>query len=413
MKELGLSATETGILYGVMPFIGFFTRPLIGAFADKIRQHKAVLIVCLLAMGLFYGLLLVTPNNSADCTEQLQNLFKCIVNETRVTGCEPSLNISGTKSTERNFCKIRFACPGNITNMGGKANKLACKDNVLHCDWTCSHNKTSYDCNILPERQLFSKTFFIFFVIYLFANIAFSSIYSLTDAMVYDILGKKRQLWGRQRLWGTIGFALFAMVSTFTMDMRSNENGDSNTDYSASFYIFIGLCITSAIITLQLKISESLQCKHLLKNVTQLFCYPELVVFMIVITFIGIFFAVIQGFVFWYLKDLGSTQLTLGLCLLTNSVAEVVMFALGGKIIKLIGHTACLYLALAGFAVRFLSFSFISNVWIAPPVELLHGVCFGLMYDAATEYASIISPKGMSATVQGLIGGLYFGFGKF
>ena len=43
----------------------------------------------------------------------------------------------------------------------------------------------------------------------------------------------------------------------------------------------------------------------------------------------------------------------------------------------------------------------------------LHGVCFWLMYAAACAYASIISPAGMSATVQGLIGGLHFGFGKF
>ena len=408
MKELGLSSTETGIIYGVVPFIAFCTRPLIGAFADKIRHHKAVLITCFLAMGLFYGLLLFAPRSTIDCNAQRQSISEHTANTTSSSGCWFIGNVSFNSSNEKT-CAITIHCVENATVVTKRTFDIKCSDGLLFQCIEKNGKKETYECIMVNE--LFGRTFVIFIIIYLFAYIPFSSVYSLMDAIAYDILGIKRDLWGRQRLWGTVGFASFALVSSVVMDMRSNDSSNSRVDYSASFYIFVGLCISSAIVTSRLTVSESLHCKHLIRNVTHLLRYPEIVAFMVVITFIGIFFAVIQGFTFWYLQDLGSTQLILGLCLVTNCIAEVTMFAFAGKIIKLIGHAACLYIALFAFALRLMCFSVLTNVWQAPILELTHGVCFGLMYDAATEYASIISPKGMSATVQGVIGGLYFGFG--
>ena len=441
MKELGISPTEMGILYGLMPFISFFTRPLFGALADKIRKHKIVLEICFLSMALFYGLLLVTPckPTASDCNSQVQRLSECVLNKTYKTFCKTNISEATTLGT--NICKISIVCQrdlnmyhkeesfGNLestneskigdlkqngTYLSDETSDFACgEENHFHCDSSSTSSPSNLIIHCIEEETNFGKTFVVFFIIYLFANISFSPIYNLVDAMAYDILGNKRDLWGRQRLWGTAGFALFAMISSFIVDMRNKDTQTSRVDYSVSFFIFIGLCVISAVVTSRLPLSESVQCKHFVKNIAKLLHYPQIMAFMIVITFIGIFFAVIQGFLFWYLRDIGSTQLNLGLCLLSNCIAEIIMFAVAGKIIKLVGHAACLYAALTAFAVRFISFSFLSNPWFAPLIEILHGLSFGLMYDAATEYASIISPAGMTATVQGLIGGLYFGFGKF
>ena len=418
MKELGLSSTETGIIYGMVPFISFFTRPLIGAFADKIRHHQAVLIACFLAMGIFYGLLLVTPTQTANCATQRQSISEHVSNLSISTRCRLVENDS-SNSSDGSSCTVTLQCeqPSSVSANGsfeakGATMEFHCKDGFEYHCMKVNDTDEIYTCKLINEP--FGRTFLIFIVIYLFACIPFSSIYSLMDAIAYDILGlSKRHLWGRQRLWGTVGYAIFALISSVVMDMRHDFSSNSDIDYSGSFYIFIALCVISAIVTSRLTVSESLHCKHLIKNVTSLLKYPEIVAFMIVIIFIGVFFAVVQGFVFWYLQELGCSQLILGLCLFTNCVAEVTMFALGGKIIKTIGHAACLYIALFAYAVRLLGFSILSNVWQAPVIELTHGLCFGLMYDAATEYASIISPKGMSATVQGVIGGLYFAFGEY
>jgi hypothetical protein len=58
-------------------------------------------------------------------------------------------------------------------------------------------------------------------------------------------------------------------------------------------------------------------------------------------------------------------------------------------------------------------FTMVTNAWFVLPIELLHGLTFGLMWAAATSYGSIITPPGMSGTIQGLISGVHFGFGNY
>jgi hypothetical protein len=73
----------------------------------------------------------------------------------------------------------------------------------------------------------------------------------------------------------------------------------------------------------------------------------------------------------------------------------------------------CLYIAFVAYTVRFIGYSFLTNAWFVLPIELLHGLTFGLMWAAATSYGSIITPPGMSGTIQGLISGVHFGFGNY
>ena len=504
MKQLGLSSTEAGIIYGVMPFISFFTRPLFGAIADKTRHHKVVLICCTLMTGLLYGLLLVTPGKSTTNEWKLRVVthLECNTQDSYISDCDMDVSGNSSEISSGDLCELSLTkftslkpyndsttsvpceahcslalisspsltmcftneagsyfnvedCPqlwnssltkpellfiisdltsvikNEVTGQGRIYNGQVCRNydlkNVSYMDqnfWqaTCS-SEALFDCFIKCESKYhqdciavsppkLSRTFWIFFVIFLFCNIFFSPVLSLVDAVAYDTLGEKRGRWGRQRMWGTVGFAIFAITSTFIMDMLSKRNPGKDINYSVSFYIFVGLCVISAVIAYFLQISESLQCRQMFQNITKLFCYPEIVVFMIIMTFFGIFNSVTEAFLFWYLQDLGSSQVTLGFCLVCNCVLEGIMLFSAGKIIKLIGHIPCLYIALFAWFIRFLSYSFLTNAWYVLPVELLHGVCFGLMYASASAYASIISPKGMTATVQGLIGGLYFGFGK-
>ncbi|KAL3880671.1 hypothetical protein ACJMK2_032893 [Sinanodonta woodiana] len=500
MKQLGLSSTETGIIYGVMPFLSFFVRPLFGAVADKFHKHKLILCLCCILTGLFYGLLLVTPTKGRgdseqhltspvqfqcnpvdsflrECTRSMGNssdaLKKCPMsilddiwlyennNNTKEMACSincknkfslaPNLRICFTNSTDQfddyacktslnssrsgqffTFSVKNIEVPFNYI-IGGKtvADGVECKDfnlkNVIYkenrfyqilcneealldCTVHCDHIKEMKPECSLHANTVLSTTFWVFLVIYLLANIVSSPAFSLMDAFAYDILGERRGLWGRQRLWGTIGFALFAVTSTFIMDHLSKTT--THIDYSLSFYIFIGLMICAAVTSFFLEVSENLVVQQMFKNMSRLLKYPNVIVFLIILTCFGINNAVIEVFLFWYLKDMGSTQLNLGLCLVANCSVEVVMLFFAGDIIKKVGQTKCLYLALAAFAIRFFAHSFITNPWYALPIETLHGITFGLMYAAASSYGSVIAPPGMSATVQGLVGGVYFGLGK-
>ncbi|XP_052791562.1 major facilitator superfamily domain-containing protein 6-like [Mya arenaria] len=391
MRQLGLSATETGIIYGVMPFVAFFVRPLIGVLSDKIQNHKAVLIVCVLLTGVLYNLLLLTPtkqthDNSAhaitvhmQCSHDDSFIRDCMVAH---GGCE-----IGFKQAldANNFTEISKTC-------------------VFQCSVERDSIKAGSTCFTADVGTLSGVTCGSV------VNIAISPVKNLIAAIAYDILGEKRGSWGRQRLWGTVGYIIFAVASTFVMDAISQNT--NNVDYSVSFYIFLALLISSCVVGYFLKLSENIHCGQLFKNILGLLKYPKVVVFLIAMACYGIMNGVIEAFLFWYLIMLGASQKILGLCLVFQCVPEIIMLQFAGKIIKRIGHMSCLHIACFGYAIRFFCYSIIPGPWYVLPVELLHCLTFALMYAAASSFASEISPEGMSATAQGLVGGLYFGFGK-
>lgn len=103
----------------------------------------------------------------------------------------------------------------------------------------------------------FDLTFASFFIIFLMANIMFAPVFPILDAAVYEILEDNRHDWGKQRMWGTFGFALFAVTSTFTMFLQQRTGRE--VDYTISFYVFLPLCIIAAIIANFLTISTNVR----------------------------------------------------------------------------------------------------------------------------------------------------------
>ena len=497
MQQLGLSSTEAGVIYGVMPFVAFCVRPLFGAIADKLQKHKLVLIVSVMLTGISYTLLLVTPakpkpermafSMDLHCGELDSFLRDCDTAGTVAAGtCDSSMKtvldhmksyvqVENSSQLMQNNCQFscrnRFASLHSasvcFTNNVGTIDQSYCNtqvtmnssDSVLTFSKDLNDmvnnekiqgNKTGEDetcmdydiknvtlsnntwwqllcdtdaqflCTIKCDNVILnscvskddsmSKTFWIFFFIFFVCNVVFAPVISLVDAIAYDILKDKRGKWGRQRLWGTVGFIIFAITSTFIMDQLSNDK--LSVDYSASFYIFLGLTIITCIVTYFLDFSEDIQCGQMFMNMMNLLKYPKIILFLVVVSCFGAMNGVIEAFLFWYLKMLGSENITLGLCLVLNCVPEVIVFMFSGKIIKKIGHVPCLLISCLAYAIRFFYYSAIPSAWYVLPVEVLHSLTFALMYAAASSYASIITPEGMSATVQGLLGGFHFGFGE-
>jgi ABC-type proline/glycine betaine transport system permease subunit len=64
---------------------------------------------------------------------------------------------------------------------------------------------------------------------------------------------------------------------------------------------------------------------NIVKNMCQLMAVPRVAVFLIVVTYMGMTMGTIQGFLFWYLTDLGASPLLFALCLVANCASEVSM----------------------------------------------------------------------------------------
>lgn len=82
---------------------------------------------------------------------------------------------------------------------------------------------------------------------------------------------------------------------------------------------------------------------------------------------------------------------------------EVPAFTLQGAVLRRVSPEALLNLALAATALRLALYGLLplaGTPWAVLPVELLHGVTFGLGWGAATASSMRLAPSHLAATMQ-------------
>lgn len=92
-KQLGMSATQAGLLAGVRPFVEFASIPFWSSFADKFRQGKNLLLFCIfswLVSTYMLNYMRPEPVCCLDCAEA--------PSDTQLTDSCWLLNVKGSKS---------------------------------------------------------------------------------------------------------------------------------------------------------------------------------------------------------------------------------------------------------------------------------------------------------------------------
>ncbi len=289
-----------------------------------------------------------------------------------------------------------------------------CDVNRPQCELLTVENTTlcAQDTKQVPEVKppLFGLTFALFFIIYLIGSLAFNPIFSLIDALVYANLRKVGGEWGPQRMWGTVAFAIFAVIAGFMMDIFGTGNNEKN--FLFSFVSYAVSQFLAGLLVCFYRISQEVKCANLMKNMGNLLCRVDVLVLLFSIFLFGCYTGLIETCLYVNLFGLGGTGLLVGICMVVNCIPEILILLFAGTIINKLGYFTCMTISYAAYTARVLGYAFIRNPWLVLILEPLHGITFGLMYATVTSHGSLITPPGMHGTIQSLIGALYFGFGK-
>lgn len=387
-RHVGMSAQQTGIIIGLQPLARFIGAPVCGALADKYRKHRiAMLVMFIVSTTLQFSLVFVHPNEESSMERNL-------CNNSSIWNSSKRENATGTM----------WPC-GNTRNCS-----------LFTVDRNCGNHSVlnmSEMANSPGQRRNNNKTFLVL-VILLFVISLFDNSNSLADAAAVKYLtdlGRGGD-YGKQRMWGTVGWGSIAVISGFTIDQSAQHLNQSQ--FLIAFCGFLLFSILTIITVFKLPV-ESLEDKSkpkIIQNVWTLLSDCRIVTFLIAILIMGTCMSTIDVFLFWFLQDLDGNHLLMGLTLCMTCVAEVPIMFYSGHLIKWIGHHGVLYLTLVCYTVRYLSYSFIPNAWYVLAIEPLHGVTFGAMWAATTCYGGIISPEGLRATVMGLVSATHFGLGR-
>ncbi|KAI8507924.1 hypothetical protein Bbelb_141640 [Branchiostoma belcheri] len=388
LRHLGLLSYQAGIISGTYPFFTFLLKPILGAVADKFDRHKQTLMLCLfLTYCLMFSTMFVPPVKrgepriSADCFS-----------------CESCCGNSSTQNP-------RLQSPVLLYQAQGLCNcsKLQ-EDDKSDCDVEVNH---------LDTDTSLGWTFWILFFLLVPAQALQNASVPQADAHTMQLLKNNPSDYGKQRLWGAVGFGLASVIAGFAMDNFSEgRQNQDETDYSVTFYMFAGFG-TATLLTVAFGFEKWHQARpqKMFQSLQKLLRRPNELLFLVIMFIIGSSFGAKANFLFWYLKDIGGSQLLLGLALMISCMGELPFMFFSGKLIRKIGHQQVFQLALFCYAVKFLSYSLIPSPWWVLAIEPLHGITFGAMFSASVTYASLIAPPGMETTMQSIVGAVQFGVG--
>ncbi|XP_049763424.1 major facilitator superfamily domain-containing protein 6 [Schistocerca cancellata] len=435
-KQLGVSEVVIGGINAILPILFLLAKPVFGFVADYFRsQRKLVfmLLVCSMNVSLVslyfvpqpkvpflaeYRLNAINTSLIHECTNlSIHNETKC--GDTQIVlcdwTCDDSFNGTGlpavlyTDSRTSSHGSLHLCLTGNNATF-----YPFLMDPRTSCDFRCAMDKNSNnDC------LYGTAAFWIFVILMSLGTIGFNVSNSVSDAICFDVLGSGCEMkYGRQRVWGTIGFGATALISGYAVDWWSGDSGLK--DYTPAFILVLTFAVIDLYFCTKLELPVIPRSESIFKDLKGLLRLKHILVFLMFATLAGIVDSFIIYFLFWYLEDLAmmgggmnNMKLLEGLTIAAETlVGEVIFFSISGKILKLIGYGHSLTLCFLAYALRLSLISLIPSPWWVLPIELfMQGPTYAMCYTTIVAYASAVSPPGASATMQGIVAGMDDGFG--
>lgn len=233
----------------------------------------------------------------------------------------------------------------------------------------------------------------------------------LVDNAVIALLGEEKASYGKQRLWGAVGWGIAGLAAGVLIERFGLS------------VAFVGYLVLMACTGLMAQAIPSVDRRHsgagrvlsqnrewppgqstFVSDVKRLFLDKRWAVFLTVVLIGGLFHSTEMSYLMLYMDQLGGSKTLMGIALLVGTISEVPVWALSPYFLKRWGSRGLLAVALLAGAIQSLAYSLLSSAWGAVPLQLIHGLSFSAMWAACVSYAAEVAPEGAEATALGVLG---------
>ncbi|XP_066601074.1 uncharacterized protein [Prorops nasuta] len=267
----------------------------------------------------------------------------------------------------------------------------------------CSNMDTTIEYNI-------RFTFWLYLAIRVFIGMIGGTAFAMFEGAVIAILREHKADYGLQRIYGSIGGMISSPLSGLLIDYASK--GKEYTDFRPAFYLYAALKVASGALMLTINLQFKAPASNVVSDVLSVLKNVEVVALLVACFVLGTAWGYIESFLFWLLQDLGGSRSLMGITITVGGIAGVPLLVMSGPIIDKIGHANVLFIGFIFYSVRLVGYSIIYNPWLSLIFEALESVTSSLSFTAAVTYAAKLSTTTTDSSIQGLIGGLYYGVGK-
>ncbi|GFQ65620.1 major facilitator superfamily domain-containing protein 6 [Trichonephila clavata] len=455
-NRVGISATALAAILTTQQFLFIFTKPLIGYIADYFNKLKVIIGILAVIQTIFFFLLLTIPkiqkeqkteiihnetdlksvfghfnstellvkcdfrqqndifsekdtssyNNSQnndicflpfDILSEFSDLCSNYTTERNKSLSLDSSNVKGRSSTETS--PINFGQQINYASISKPLCTICCKVTGDCQDIQCEAQKNDSNRVSIEQADISDfKTyqFWLFAFLTTFGMMSANAMFTLSDTACCESVQKFGTDFGRQRLWGAIGWGLMSPVGGLINDYTD--------DYAASWTLMAIMSVVALFNIRRLDLVKPQFSQNILKDVGLVLSSGEFLAFKTGVLMNGIGTGVTWFYLIWFLTTIGGSRFLCGMVQFVQCfVGEIPFMFYSGWMLKKIGHFNVLTLALMSYCIRFFWYSQLYNPWLVLPTECLHGFTYGLFYVAVASYAKLSAKPGTEATTQAVL----------
>ncbi|XP_014276523.1 uncharacterized protein [Halyomorpha halys] len=330
-----------------------------------------------------------------------------ILNKMMYNNSRTLFNVTGSPSIE-GVIKVDVPLP-NIENSLEVDAVLTLGPCYSQCLATMPRKELCTTLSAVTEFDI-SLTFWLYLSIRVFISMISGTAFAMFEGAVIAILREHKADYGLQRIYATIGGMMSSPLSGWLIDYASQNK--QYTDFRPAFYLYAGLKILSAMLMLTINLEFKAPATNVFADVLTVLRKIEIIALFITCFILGTAWGYIESFLFWLLQDLGASRSLMGITITVGGIAGLPLLVMSGPIIARIGHANVLFIGFVFYAIRLLGYSLIYNPWMCLIFEAMESVTSSLSFTAAVTYAAKLSTMTTDSSVQGLLGGIYFGVGK-
>ncbi|GCC32400.1 major facilitator superfamily domain-containing protein 6-B [Chiloscyllium punctatum] len=487
-KQLGMLASQGGLLVGIRYFIEFCSAPFWGVIADRFRKGKIVLLFSVMCWIVFnLGIGFVKPA-SMKCESKNPMPTTSASNYSTLSALPTTASTNHFLSTESNKSRMQrdiftsqpFGYTGNLSfsfpvvnTEGGHALQERAVPSAENSTATINSSRTLHSTTASstsaaieqPDKLItynlaeVENIFLLILLVVIVGEFFSAPAVTIVDTVTLQYLGKHRDRYGLQRMWGSLGWGITMLAVGISIDHTHIEvfvqgQGCQIPDYKnyrITFIVFGVLMSIALIVSTQFrfdyshlkpeenKSEEFIEIQRVAQNpsvedsgvtsnaeeskstgtkkfefrqLLRIICSVQYGSVLFVAWFMGFGYGFVFTFLYWHLEDLNGTTTLFGICSVLSHVSELTAYFFSHKLIELVGHIRVLYIGLACNTARFLYISYLENAWYVLPMEVLQGVTHASVWAACISYLSAAVPPALRTSTQGILQGLHLGLGR-
>lgn len=230
-----------------------------------------------------------------------------------------------------------------------------------------------------------------------------SPVASFADSAVMATLAEEKEMYGRIRVGGTIGFALVAPLAGLVSDQ-----------YGLGGVLRIGavLMLLTLLISQMLSYRQAKATGPTPGSARQLLTNPRWLPFILLAFAGGLGIAAANTFLLPHMESIGTPNSMMGWVLTFGTFSEIPVLFFGNYLLKWFKPTGLLFLSIFLTGIRLLLFGVATSFEFGMVLQIFNGITFPAMWVAGVAYADENAPAGLGSTVQGLFAATVFGFGS-